>query len=77
MKKILVILAFIGLSSCQEQRTPEKSVEEQTEQTKVTEVENPEEAGLKRYLPYNCKQNLPKFFHNLSKVPFQIHLQMT
>ena len=52
MKKILVILAFIGLSSCQEQRTPEKSVEEQTEQTKVTEVENPEEAGLKRYLTF-------------------------
>ena len=52
MKKILVILAFIGLSSCQEQRTPEKSVEEQTEQTKVTEVENPEEARLKRYLTF-------------------------
>ena len=52
MKKTLVILAFIVLSSCQEQRTPEKSVEEQTEQTKVTEVENPEEAGLKRYLTF-------------------------
>ena len=52
MKKILVILAFIGLSSCQEQRTSQKSVEEQTEQTKVTEVENPEEARLKRYLTF-------------------------
>ena len=52
MKKTLVILAFIGLSSCQAQRLPEKSVEEQTEQTKVTEVENPEEARLKRYLTF-------------------------
>ena len=31
---------------------PQKSVEEQTEQTKVTEVENPEEARLKRYLTF-------------------------
>ena len=52
MKKILVILAFIGLSSCQEQRTPEKSVEEQTEPSEVTRVENPEEARLKRYLTF-------------------------
>jgi len=36
MKKILVILAFIGLSSCQEQRTSQKSVEEQTEPSEVT-----------------------------------------
>ena len=51
-KTLLIALAFIGLSSCQEQRTPEKSAEEQTEQTKVTEVENPEEARLKRYLTF-------------------------
>lgn len=49
MKKILVILAFIGLLSCQEQRPSQKSVEEQT---KVTEVENPEEARHKRYLTF-------------------------
>ena len=52
MKKILVILAFIGLSSCQEQRTSQKSVEEQTEPSEVTQVENPEEARLKRYLTF-------------------------
>ena len=52
MKKILVILAFIGLSSCQEQRTSQKSVEEQTEPSEVTRVENPEEARLKRYLTF-------------------------
>ena len=63
MKKILVILAFIGLSSCQEQRTPEKSVEEQTEQTKVTEVENPEEARLKRY------QTFKSYFKKEIKLP--------
>jgi len=52
MKKILVILAFISLSSCQEQRTSQKSVEEQTEPSEVTRVENPEEARLKRYLTF-------------------------
>ena len=52
MKKILVILAFISLSSCQEQRTSEKSVEKQTEYSEVTRVENPEEARLKRYLTF-------------------------
>jgi len=52
MKKTLVILAFIVLSSCQEQRTSQKSVEKQTEYSEVTEVENPEEARFKRYLTF-------------------------
>ena len=52
MKKILVILAFISLSSCQEQRTSQKSVEEQIEPSKVVSVENSEEARLKRYLTF-------------------------
>ena len=52
MKKILVILAFISLSSCQEQRTSQKSVEEQTGLSKVVSVENSEEARLKRYLTF-------------------------
>ncbi len=60
MKKILVILAFIGLLSCQEQRPSQKSVEEQT---KVTEVENPEEARLKRYL------NFKSYFKKELKLP--------
>jgi hypothetical protein len=60
MKKILVILAFIGLSSCEEQRTPEKNAEEQT---KVTEVENPEEARLKRY------QTFKSYFKKEIKLP--------
>ena len=63
MKKILVILAFIGLSSCQEQRTPEKSVEEQTEPSEVTRVENPEEARLKRY------QTFKSYFKKEIKLP--------
>lgn len=59
-KRILVILAFIGLLSCQEQRPSQKSVEEQT---KVTEVENPEEARLKRYL------NFKSYFKKELKLP--------
>ena len=52
MKKILVILAFIGLSSCQGQTTSQKKIEKQIEYSEVTQVENPEEARLKRYLTF-------------------------
>ena len=63
MKKILVILAFISLSSCQEQRTSQKSVEEQIEPSKVVSVENSEEARLKRYLTFKS------YFKKELKIP--------
>ena len=52
MKKILVILAFISLWSCQGQTVSQKKVEKQTEQSKPAPVENAEEARLKRYLTF-------------------------
>ena len=52
MKKILVILAFISLSSCQEQTTSQKKIEKQTEGTKTTSEEDSTDARLKRYLTF-------------------------
>ena len=52
MKKILVILTFISLWSCQGQTTSQKKIEKQTEQSKPAPVENPEETRLKRYLTF-------------------------
>ena len=52
MKKILVILTFISLCSCQGQTTSQKKIEKQIEYSEVTRVENPEEARLKRYLTF-------------------------
>ena len=52
MKKILVILTFISLWSCQGQTTSQKKIEKQTEQSKPAPVENAEEARFKRYLTF-------------------------
>ena len=52
MKKILVILAFISLSSCQGQTTSQKKIEKQTEGTKPTSEEDSTNARFKRYLTF-------------------------